>query len=180
MQESTILEMLRRRRSIRRFAAKPVPAEKVEALLEAALRAPSSRGLRPWEFVVVTEPATLRTLATAKQHGAEFLAGAPLAMVVAADPRRCDVWVEDCAIAALCLQLAAVSLGLESCWAQIRLRRHADGRDAEAHVRELLDLPDHFAVDCIIGIGYPAEQKAGHPRTTLPFGKVHRERFSNR
>jgi nitroreductase len=180
MRESTILEVLRRRRSIRQFAAQPIPAEVLDALLEAALRAPSSRGLRPWEFVVVTDPVTLKALATAKEHGAEFLAGAPLAIVVAADPRRCDVWVEDCAIAALCLQLAAVSLGLESCWAQMRLRRHADGRDAEAHVRELLDLPDHFAVDCIIGIGYPAEQKAGHPRATLPFDKIHRERFFSR
>lgn len=179
MEPSTLLEILRRRRSIRQFTAQPVEAEKIEALLEAALRAPSSRGLRPWEFVVVSEPATLRVLGQAKQHGAEFLAGAPLAIVVAADPQRCDVWVEDCAIAAICLQLAASSLGLESCWAQIRLRRHADGRDAEAHVRELVGLPAHFAVDCIIGIGYPAERKAGHPRASLPFAKVHREHFSS-
>jgi nitroreductase len=179
MKPSTLLEILRRRRSIRKFTTQPVEAEKIEALLEAALRSPSSRGLRPWEFVVVSEPATLRALGQAKQHGAEFLAGASLAIVVAADPQRCDVWVEDCAIAALCLQLAASSLGLESCWAQIRLRRHADGREAEAHVRELVGLPAHFAVDCIVGIGYPAEHKAGHPRASLPFAKVHREQFSS-
>lgn len=179
MTSTTLLDILSRRRSIRQFTSQSVEAEKIEALLEAALRAPSSRGLRPWEFVVVSEPATLRALAQAKQHGAEFLAGAALAIVVAADPQRCDVWVEDCAIAALCLQLAASSLGLESCWAQIRLRRHADGRDAEAHVRELVGLPAHFAVDCIIGIGYPAESKAGHPRASLPFTKVHREQFSS-
>lgn len=177
MESATVLEILRQRRSIRQFSAQPVEAEKVDALLEAALRAPSSRGLQPWEFVVVTEPATLQQLAQAKQHGAGFLAGAPLAIVVAADPKRCDVWVEDCAIAALCLQLAATSLGLGSCWAQMRLRRHADGRDSEGYVRELLGLPAHFNVDCIIGIGYPAEQLAGHPLSTLPFGKIHRERF---
>lgn len=180
MEALTPLNVLRQRRSIRQFTTQPVEAEKLEALLEAALRAPSSRGLRPWELVVVTEPATLRALAGVKQHGAEFLARAPLAIVVAADPQRCDVWVEDCAIAALCLQLTATSLGLGSCWAQTRLRRHADGRDAEAHVRELLGLPDHFAVACIVGIGYPAEYKAGHPRTTLPFAKIHNERFSPR
>jgi nitroreductase len=177
MEQMTPLDILRCRRSIRRFSAQPVEAEKVESLLEAALRAPSSRGRQPWEFVVVTAPATLQALSQAKQHGAEFLAGAPLAIVVAADPHCCDVWIEDCAIAALCLQLTAPVLGLASCWAQIRLRRHADGRDAEAHVRELVGLPDHFAVDCIIGIGYPAEQLAGHPRATLPFTKVHHERF---
>ncbi len=174
----TVLETLRHRRSIRRFSTQSVEAEKIDALLEAALRAPSSRELRPWEFVVVTEPATLQKLAEAKQHGAGFLAGVPLAIVVAADPGRCDVWVEDCAIAALCLQLTATSMGLGSCWAQLRLRRHADGRDSDAYVRELLGLPMHFTVDCIIGIGYPAEHLDGHPVSSLPFSKVHRERFS--
>ncbi len=178
MDSVTVLDTLRRRRSIRKFTARPVEVEKIDALLEAALRAPSSRGLNPWEFVVVTDPATLQVLAHAKQHGAEFLAGAALAIVVAADPKRCDVWVEDCAIAALCIQLAATSLGLASCWVQLRLRRHADGRDAEVHVRELLGFPEDFVVDCIIGIGYPAEDKAGHPRSSLPFNKIHRERYS--
>ena len=84
--EDQVLETLRHRRSIRRFSTQSVEAEKIDALLEAALRAPSSRELRPWEFVVVTEPATLQKLAEAKQHGAGFLAGAPLAIVVAADP----------------------------------------------------------------------------------------------
>ena len=178
METSPVLEILRRRRSIRKFSTQPVETEKVDALLEAALRAPSSRGLQPWEFVVVTEPATLQQLAQAKQHGAGFLAGAPLAIVVVADPGRCDVWVEDCSIAALCLQLTATSLGLGSCWAQLRLRRHADGRDSEGYVRDLLGLPAHFTVDCVIGIGYPAEELPGHPFSTLPFGKIHRERFS--
>lgn len=177
MDELTVLDTLRRRRSIRRFTSQPVEAVKIEALLEAALRAPSSRGLRPWEFVVVTDPAVLQQLAHAKQHGAEFLAEVPLAVVVAADPQRCDVWVEDCAIAAICLQLAATSLGLGSCWAQLRLRRHADGRDAEAHARELLGLPAHFVVDCIIGIGYPGERKPGHPAASLPREKVHYEKY---
>ena len=177
MEPLSVLETLRRRRSIRQFTAQPVAAEHVEALLEAALRAPSSRGLRPWEFVVVTEPATLQVLAHAKQHGAEFLAGAPLAIVVAADPKRCDVWVEDCAIAALCIQLTATSLGLGSCWAQLRLRRHADGRDAEAHVREVLGLPENFVVDCIIGVGYPAEFPPGHAHAILPWKKVHSQKF---
>ena len=92
--------------------------------------------------------------------------------------RSRDRGIEDCSIAALCLQLAATSLGLGSCWAQLRLRRRADGRDSEEYVRELLGLPAHFTVDCIIGIGYPGEQPAGHPLSTLPFRKIHRERFS--
>jgi nitroreductase len=172
-----MLDILQRRRSIRRFETRPVEPEKIDLLAEAALRAPSSRGLNPWEFVIVTDPATLQALGRAKPHGAEFLAAAPLAMVIAADPERCDVWTEDCAIAAIIVQLAAVSLGLGSCWVQIRLRPHGDGRTAEAYVREVVGLPDRLVVDCIIGIGYPAENKSPHPRSSLLTGKIHRERF---
>jgi nitroreductase len=172
-----MLEILQKRRSVRRFESRPLDPARIETLIEAVLRAPSSRGRNPWEFVVVTDPATLLALSRAKQHGSEFLAGAPLAVVVAADPERCDVWVEDCAIAAIILQLTAVSLGLGSCWAQIRLRPHGDGRSAEAYVREVVGLPDRLAVDAIIGIGYPAENQRGHSRGSLPFAKVHRDRF---
>lgn len=172
-----MLEILKKRRSIRTFAARPVEAEKIEILTEAILRSPSSRGRNPWEFVVVTDPSTLQALGQAKQHGAEFLGGAPLAVVIAADPGRCDVWIEDCAIAAIILQLTAVAIGLGSCWAQIRLREHRDGRAAAAHVRELVGLPEQMVVDCIIGIGYPGESKGEHSRNSLPFDKIHRQRF---
>lgn len=174
-----MLDILRQRRSIRKFEPRPVEQEKIEALTEAVLRAPSSRGRNPWEFVIVTDPLTLEALGRAKPHGAEFLAGAPLAFVIAADPERCDVWVEDCAIAAIILQLTAVSLGLGSCWAQIRLRPHGEGRSAEDYVREIVGLPERMQVDCIIGIGYPLGSLRGHARDSLPFNKIHRERFGN-
>jgi len=172
-----MLDVLRKRRSIRQFQQRPVNAETIELLIEALLRAPSSRGRNPWEFVVVTDPDKLQALGRAKPHGAEFLAGAPLAIVIAADQQRCDVWVEDCAIAAIILQLTAVTLGLGSCWAQIRLRPHGDGRAAEAYVREVVGLPEQFSVDCVVGIGYPAETRHGHPLATLPFDRIHREQY---
>jgi nitroreductase len=172
-----ILSLLQKRRSIRQFRPQPVEAEKVDHLLVAALRAPSSRGRNPWLFVVVDHPEPRGRLARAKAHGSEFLAGAPLAVAVCADPQRCDVWVEDCAIAAILLQLAAEAQGLGSCWVQIRLRPHGDGRSAEAYVREVLGLPETLEVACIVGVGYPARTLPGHPRASLSFDKVHRNRF---
>lgn len=172
------LSLLQKRRSIRKFKPETIEAEKVEQLIEAVLRAPSSRGLNPWQFMVVDDRETLKRLARAKAHGSEFLGGASLAVAVCADPQRCDVWIEDCAIAAIILQLAAESLGLGSCWAQIRQRPHGEGRSAEAYVREVLGLPPSLAVECIVGIGYPDEHKSGHPRESLEFAKVHRNRFS--
>ena len=151
--------------------------EKIELLCEAVLRSPSSRGRNPWEFVIVTDRQLLDRLSASKEHGSEFLAGAPLAVVVCADPNRCDVWVEDCSIAAIVLQLAAESLGLGSCWAQIRLRNHGDGRAAEEYIRGILDLPSHWVVETVIGIGYPAQRPAPHPRESLAFEKIHREKY---
>lgn len=171
------LPLLQARRSVRRFESRPVEAGKVAMLLEAALRAPSSRGLRPWEFIRITDSGTLAALGRVKAHGAEFLAGAPLAVAICADPARCDVWIEDCAVAAVLMQLAAVDLGLGSCWAQLRQRCNAEGRCSESVARELLDLPDGFTVPIILGFGYPAEHPRGHDRATLPWAKVHEERY---
>ncbi|MDH3999299.1 MAG: nitroreductase family protein [Desulfuromonadales bacterium] len=172
-----VLETLRKRRSIRQFEARPVEAEKVDLLIEAALRSPTSRGRSPWEFIVVTEPELLGKLGQSKQHGSAFLAGAPLAIVVLADPETSDVWTEDCSIAAIVLQLAAEELGLGSCWVQIRQRPHNAEQSAEAFIRDALQIPASIKVECVIGIGYPNEEKAGHADETLLYDKIHRERY---
>ena len=172
-----MLELLRHRRSIRAFQTRPVETEKVEQLCEALLRAPTSRGRNPWQFVVVDDRELLERLGSAKEHGSGFLAGAPLAVAICADPQRSDVWIEDCAIAAILLQMSAESLGLGSCWAQIRLRGHGDGRSAEAYVRETLGLPGELVVAAIVGIGHPAEKKPPHPRESLPWAQLHRNRY---
>lgn len=172
-----MLDLLKKRRSIRKYQRRPVEQEKIDLLLEAALRSPSSRGRNPWEFVVITDPERLRQLARAKEHGAAFLADAPLAVVVVADPEKCDVWVEDCSIAAIILQLTAESLGLGSCWAQMRLRAHDPKQSADNYLREVLGLPQGYVVEAIIGIGYPGESKSGHPHTSLEWNKVHLNHF---
>jgi nitroreductase len=154
-----MIELLRRRRSIRKFTAEKVAPEAIEILVEAALRAPSSRGTNPWEFILVDDPELLLKLSRSKQHGAEFLKGAPLGIVVCADSTRSDVWVEDCSIAAIIIQLTAVSLGLGSCWAQIRNRQHDAEKSAETCIRELLGLPEQIKVESILAIGHPAEKK---------------------
>ncbi len=175
-----LIELLRARRSIRRFTDQPVADEQVDLLIEAGLRAFSSKGNNPWEFVVVTDRELIRQLAAAKTHGSSFLAGAPLAIVVCADPARSDVWVEDASIAATFLHLEAVDLGLGSCWVQIRLRGHDEHTSAQAYVAGLLGLPEQMMVEAIIGIGHPVEQKSGHPFSSLPRSQVSYQRYGQR
>lgn len=171
------IDLLRKRRSIRRFQAKAVEPDKIKTLVEVAVRAPTSRGRNPWEFLVIDTPELLQKLAQAKQHGASLIAGAPLAIVVTADVSLSDVWIEDCAIAAILLQMAAVDLGLGSCWVQFRLRQYNNYLSSEEYIRSLLNLPSNRAVVCAVAIGYPAEEPAGHALDELPFSRVHHGRY---
>jgi nitroreductase len=171
------MSLIQKRRSIRRFLAKPIEDEKIEMLIEAALRAPSSRGLNPWEFIVVTERDLLEKLSSAKTHGSEFLKNAPLGIVVCADEDRCDVWVEDCSIASTFIFLASESMGLRSCWIQIRERMHSDSRTSEAYVAEVLDIPSRLKVESIIAVGYPDEKKPPHKKEELQYEKVYLNQY---
>jgi len=172
-----MIELLRSRRSIRKFTSEKVAPDAMEALVEAALRAPSSRGINPWEFIFVDDPVLLAQLSQAKQHGSGFLKNAPLAIVVCADSGKSDVWVEDCAIAAIVIQLQALSLGLGSCWAQIRNRQHDPENTAESYLQELLGLPERIKVECILGLGHPAEKKSPVAADKLQRDKIRNNRW---
>jgi nitroreductase len=166
------LSLIEKRRSIRQFEQRPVEAEKIDALVETALRAPSSRGFNPWRFIIVTDKGLLAELSKAKEHGSSFLEKAPLAIVVCADPAVSDVWVEDTSIATIFLHLAAAAMGLGSCWIQIRKRMHKGDHTSEDYVRHLLGIPENVNVESMVGIGYPAEKKAPHKKESLQYEKV--------
>jgi len=172
-----MIEMLRRRRSIREFLDRPIPPEIRRTLEEALLRSPTSRNLRPCQFIFVEDPQTLAALSRCKPHSAELLAGAKLAVVIIADERTSDVWIEDSAIAAITLQYVAETLGLRSCWVQVRLRGHASGPDAEHIVQQQLGIPCHFRVSAMVALGYAAKQKRGVPMSALDRSKLHTGRF---
>jgi nitroreductase len=173
------MDLIRERRSIRRFLDRPVEAEKTDLLIEAALRSPSSRGLNPWEFIVVTRRELLEKLSQAKPHGSSFLKNAPLGMVVCADPEKCDVWVEDASIASIFIHLAAHSLGLGSCWIQLRERMHDEMKSAEAYVAEILNIPKRLKIESMVAVGYPDEKKQPHGKEGLQYGKVHIDQYGN-
>ena len=173
-----MIDLLRSRRSIRKYEDRPIEPEKVELLKEALLRAPSSRGLDPWGFVFVDDRELLGKLARCKPHGAGFLQEAALGIVVCGDSNKSDTWIEDCSIASILVQMVAHSIGLGSCWVQIRLRPHDDERTAEQYVQELLRIPEHARVESIIAIGYPAENKEPIPMEKLKREKIRIDRFA--
>jgi nitroreductase len=173
-----MIELLRKRRSIRQYTAQPVSRQLRDVLVEPLLRSPTSRNNKPWEFIVVGDSALLRKLSTAKQHGGAFLKDAPLGIVIAADSTKSDVWVEDSAIAAILVQTVAKSLGLGSCWIQIRKRQHDANTTAELFIQQLLGLPEQIKVASIISIGHPAETKPPVPAGELDYHKIRINHYS--
>ncbi len=167
-----MIDQLRARRSIRKYKNTPIEQDQIKLLQEALLRSPSSRSLNPWHFIFIYDKELLTKLSIAKAHGAAFLENAPLGIVICGDESASDVWIEDCSISAILVQLTAQSLGLGSCWIQIRNRKDASGRSAENIVKEVCDLPNNLRVECIISIGYPDESKSGIPEEELLFERI--------
>ncbi|PIE74796.1 MAG: NAD(P)H-dependent dehydrogenase/reductase [Deltaproteobacteria bacterium] len=173
------IDLIRKRRSTRLFKNREVENEKIEILKESVLRAPSSRSINPWEFIFITDKNILESLSDTKPHGSSFFKTAPLGIVVMADPEKCDVWIEDCSIASIYLQLAGEDIGLKSCWCQIRKRENKKNLTAENFLKKQLNIPDKFRVLSIIAMGYPEKETKGHQAdyVTNQLDKIHINKF---
>jgi len=79
---------------------------------------------------------------------------------------------------AIIIQLTALSLGLGSCWAQIRNRQHDYEMTAENYIRELLGMPEHINVECVLGVGHPAEEKTPVSANKLQNDKIKTNRWT--
>lgn len=172
--------MLIERHSIRKYTDREVSAEDVKTILQAALLAPSSKSVRPWQFVVVENKEKLNILSGCKPIAAHAIKGAAFAVVVLGDPGKSDMYVEDTAIAAQLMQLQAADLGIGSCWIQVRNRFNAEGEPAETLVQETLGIPEYLKVECIMSFGYPNETRRPVDESKLKWEKVHIEQWSDR
>lgn len=170
-------ELIKVRRSMRKFTDEELSQEQVVQLLRAALMSPSSKHSTCWQFVVVDNKETLLRLSECKASGAAFLKDAPLGIVVLADPLQSDAWIEDASIAAIMIQLQAEDMGLGSCWIQIRERYQADGTPADECVRELLDIPAQLQVLSIIAVGHKGMERKPFDETRLQWEKVHLHKY---
>ena len=128
---------------------------------------------------MVSDRDLLIELAARKPHESTFLKKAPLGIIVLADPQRSDVWVEDSSIASIFIHLVAHSLGLGSCWIQIRERMHDLQNSAGQYVATLLAIPADREVEAIVAIGYPDSQLPNHDRSALDYSKVYSEKYGH-
>ncbi len=152
-------QVLKDRHSVRSFdPTEDISPKVVERLLEVAIQAPSAGNRQPWHFYVVRDPEVQKGLAAAA-YGQEFVAQAPVVIVVCADPERSAeryrqrgrelYCLQDTAAAAEHILLAAVASGLGGCWV---------GAFDERRAARVLDLPHQHRPVAILPIGKPVEE----------------------
>ncbi|WP_018953023.1 nitroreductase family protein [Thioalkalivibrio sulfidiphilus] len=159
---------VRHRHSVRRYQADmPVEDEKLHAILETAIAAPSAGDLQAYVVVAVRDAALRAALARAA-HDQAFIAEAPVVLVFCTEAERSarkygergrDLFaLQDATIACAYAQLAVVAAGLGSTWV---------GYFDEAQVAEQLDLPETQRPIALLCVGYPAELPEVTPRRRL-------------
>ncbi|MFH0839705.1 MAG: nitroreductase family protein [Candidatus Omnitrophota bacterium] len=156
------LELVRRRRSTRKYLSKPVPREAIDRCLEAARLAPSACNSQPWSFIIADKDNLKDDLAATAFSGPysmnSFAKSAPILIVVITERsgyiatlggyfKGVQYSLIDIGIACEHLVLQAEEEGLGTCWL---------GWFNEKAVKKVLGLPDEKKIDIIISMGYPA------------------------
>lgn len=171
-----MLELLKNRRSIRKYKEDKIDKELLDKILKCSLLAPSSKNKRPVELIVIEDRESILKLEECKNMGTLGLKTAPLAIAIIGDTQKSDVWVEDTSIVATIIQLEAEDLGLGSCWIQMR-KRQGESEDCEVLVRKVLNIPDNYGVLAVLSLGYKDEQKKPYNEDDIDFSKIHYNKF---
>ena len=166
-----ILEIIKTRRSIRRYESTPVSEEEIDKILEAGRWAPSADNSQPWRFIALRSQEVRKKLADMLTWG-RFLSQAPLGIVVTVNPRASSHPVEDGAAAIQNILLETHSLGLGACW----IGTYDSGYEESA--KKLLNVPDYERLIAVIAIGHPAESPQGTRRKLDEV--VFTDRYGNR
>ena len=169
-----MLEIIKKRRSIRKYQSKPVEKEKLNEVLKATMFAPSAHDEKPWEFIVVRDQKTKDLLANTKRWS-YFVNQAPIVLILCS--KEVKYWIENLAIVAENIYLEATNQGLGTCFVQIRGSQTYEGEDAEEHIKNFLSIPKNIRVLCMMPLGYPAEEKEQHSEQEFEKEKIHWEKY---
>ncbi len=161
----TLSEILKKRRSVRKFDGRAVPRETLEKILALTLTAPSSKNTRSTRFMVVDKPELLEKISEMRDFGSAFLKDVPCAVLIMGDT-TVDLWVDNASISATILQLAAEEAGLGSCWVHVngrpQKREEPEGKTAADYLRTFLPIPAEWKPLCFVALGYPADTPKPH------------------
>lgn len=174
--ENRLFELAAKRRSVRRYTDERISDEVINEIMKVALTAPCSFGHRPVEFVVVRDKNTIKSIAACKSLGGGQIIGADVVIVVMVKLDRGEFWIEDGAIASSYILLAAEQYDVGACWVHIR-NRTGRRKTSDEEIRELLGVPDGYAVLNLIALGGKGETKRGYTEDDFDLRKIHCERY---
>lgn len=168
-----LLEILRHRRSVRKYTEKEITEEQLKMITQAGLLYASGKGTRPCEMIVVTDKEMLMKLSKSRVMGSGMLEHASAAIVVIADTEKSTTWIEDCSIMMDNMHIMADHLGLGSCWVQLRIREAANGQTSDEYVRSLLGYPEPLQAEAMLSLGTIDAHPAPYELDKLPMEKIH-------
>ena len=155
--ENDFLSLIKTRRSVRAYQAEPVPAEALDAVLEAGTYVPTGGGRQSPTIIAITDPKYRQEIA---KLNAEVMGsstdpyyGAPAVVLVLADGGA-STFVEDGSCVLENMMLAA--LGLVTVWMH-REREIFDSEKGKALLREW-KLPETLRGVGAVALGYPARE----------------------
>ncbi len=163
-------DVILKRRSIRKFKETDVPKDILETIAKYSLIAPSGRNGKPVKLYIVTNKELIKKIEQARPGAFAFLQTAPALFVVSAD-KESGTCMCDASIVATYIQLLAVDFELGSCWGHAYDRVH-EGKRVDEKIKEILGIPANENVLCVIGIGYPDEEKKEHSINELHSEKI--------
>lgn len=173
-----LLDLIKKRRSVRQFLDTTVEREKILACLEAARMAPSASNSQPWKFIVVDDPELKNRLCDVAFNGPYFINSfcrtAPVIIVVISEKskflariggmfRGTKFYLLDIGAATEHIVLEAEDLGLGTCWI---------GWFNEAGVKRVLSIPKKEKVDVMVALGYFDEKALGKKHDREPLEKI--------
>jgi len=147
-----MLDIIRNRRSIRKYTGQPVTDEQIREILGAAFMAPTAMNRQEWRFVVVQDREVLEKLAEIN-GAAKMTATAAFTVIVGYEEGVNDRFAEvDCGAAIQNMLLQAQSMGIGSVWCALM-----PGSDNEAKYAEAVGFPEGFRTVATVQFGYPDE-----------------------
>jgi nitroreductase len=162
-----VIDAIKTRKSVRKYIDKPIENEKLTTVLEAGRLAPSASNRQEWRFIIVRDLATRKKLVEAANRQS-FVGEAPAVIVACAETDGhimrggLACFPIDVAIALDHITLAAVEVGLGTCWI---------GAFDEMEVKEILGIPEEIRVVALMPIGYPSNPSAVEKRR-LSFNEI--------
>lgn len=165
----SVLEIIKSRKSIRKYSSKEIEYEKLAAILEAGRLAPSWKNKQCWKFILVKNKEKIHQLALKAGFISKanfFIKDAPVVIAVCANPKDSGFmngqhyYLVDSAIAFQQMMLAAWEMGIGSCWL---------GAFNEKNVKKILQIPENIKVVALSPFGYPAEKDGLYAKAVKTF-----------